>query len=132
MKETLQNALDEMLTTGETIADDLITRIKAFGQIAVPRLIEIATSEELNHTESDDPRVYAPLHAVKILGELRAVESIEPLLPMLAWDDDDWLDNVFPEYFGHIGKPGIAPLERVLADATRTIHTQARASNSLV
>ncbi len=127
----LEATLDKLINAGEKPKPEILERVKAFGAVAVPRLIEIATSEELNTAPSDSPRVYAPLHAIQILGELRAVEAIEPLLPMIAWDEDDWLDNYLPDFFGRVGEPAIAPLERILANNSKTIYTHVRVSQSL-
>src|SRR3989337_979099 len=110
MNDSLENALAELIKAGEKPKPKILERVKSFGAASIPRLIEIATSEELNWADSDDPRVFAPLHAIKFLGELRAGGGVEPILPMMAWDEDDWLDHVLPEFFGHIGEPAVASL----------------------
>ncbi|MBI5303807.1 MAG: DUF1186 domain-containing protein [Chloroflexi bacterium] len=132
MADTLKSALEALLDEGEELSNAARDRVKTFGSVAIPPLIEMATSDELNHAPSDEPRVYAPLHAIEILGDLRATQAIEPLLPLVAWDDDDWLDHTLPEFFAKVGEPAIAPLEQILADNSKTIHTHARASQSLV
>jgi len=42
---------------------------------AMPRLIHLAVDEELNQAPSDSPEVWAPLHAIQILGELVAPDA---------------------------------------------------------
>lgn len=38
----------------------------------IPALIRMATSEELNHADSESSEVWAPVHAWRALGQLRA------------------------------------------------------------
>src|SRR5687767_6087455 len=41
----------------------------------VPELLRMASDPELNEAPFDDPRVYAPLHAWRALGLLRASDA---------------------------------------------------------
>ena len=54
-----------------------------FSREHVPELLRMACDPELNEADSDDPRVYAPLHAWRVLGQLRAPEAAAPLADLL-------------------------------------------------
>jgi hypothetical protein len=43
----------------------------------VPELIELATDKELNWADPESLEVWAPVHAWRALGQLRAVPAIE-------------------------------------------------------
>src|SRR5437868_15487820 len=69
----------------------------------IPDLIRMATDEELRWAYSDTLEVWAPIHAWRALGQLRAEAAIEPLLSLLhAGDnvDDDWVIEELPEVYG--------------------------------
>lgn len=122
---------EELCRAGEEPAPALLDRVKAHGQAVVPLLIEIAIDDDLHNADSESPKVWAPLHAIQLLGEMGASEAVEPLLPLLDWVDDDWLDQVLPEAFGGMGAPALAPLRAVLFDRTRDVWARARAADSL-
>ena len=87
----------------------------------VPDLIRVATDERLNDLDSEEAQTWAPPHAWRALGQLRAVEAVEPLLELA----DRLEDGIFtgPELatvFGMIGRGAIPPLSRVLADDGRS------------
>lgn len=44
----------------------------------VDDLIRMGTSEELNWADSDSPEVWAPIHAWRVLGQLKAEAAITP------------------------------------------------------
>ena len=67
------------------------------GREHVPELIRMATDPDLNHGDSNSPDVWAPLHACRALGELRAEEAIEPLLLLFDDEDDDWMLEELPD-----------------------------------
>lgn len=87
----------------------------------VPDLVRVATDERLNDPDSEESQTWAPPHAWRALGQLRAVEAVEPLLELA----DRLEDGIFtgPELaavFGMIGRGAIPPLSRVLADDGRS------------
>jgi hypothetical protein len=85
----------------------------------IPDLIRMATDKELNEADSESLEVWAPLHAWRALGQLRAEEAVMPLLSLFeVLEDSDWADSEIPEVFGLIG-PSILPvLTDVIADAS--------------
>jgi hypothetical protein len=85
----------------------------------VPDLIRMATDPALNRGDPDSPEVWAPLHAWRVLGELKAVEGIGPLLALLEdedMQDDDWVREELPGVFGKMGPAAIPPLAARLAN----------------
>src|SRR5262245_37917210 len=105
----LSQLLGELRQAGQKPGRTLLDRVKAHGQAARRPLIEMAVDEKLHTADSDSPEVWAPLHAIQLLGQLGASEAIEPLLPLFNWVDDDYLAQTLPEAFGGIGAPAVAP-----------------------
>ena len=77
----------------------------------------MATDEKLHQADGDTPLVWAPLHAIQVLGELEAAEAVQPLLTLLD-QDDDWLDKYLPAALGRIGQPALGPLRDELFTAS--------------
>lgn len=70
----------------------------------VPDLIRMACDSDLNEAFEDDPRVYAPLHAWRALGQLGAPEAAGPLaLLLVRLPEDDSANEELPEVLGMIG-----------------------------
>jgi hypothetical protein len=87
----------------------------------VPELIRLACDAALHTAESEDPVVWAPTHAWRALGQLRAVEAVAPLLGLLRERaDDDWVDIELPYVFGLIGPGAIPHVTDFLADQSVT------------
>ena len=80
----------------------------------VPDLIRMATDEELNWADSESLVVWAPVHAWRALGQLRAEAAVQPLLDLLEPEDEstenEWLHDDLPHVFGLIGPPAIPAL----------------------
>jgi len=84
----------------------------------IPDLIRMATDEELRWAYSDTLEVWAPIHAWRALGQLRAEAAIEPLLSLLeeAEGDDDWVMEELPEVYGMIGPVAIPAITEYIAN----------------
>jgi hypothetical protein len=104
-----------------------------FGAEHVPDLIRMATDPALNLGDSNSTEVWAPLHAWRVLGELQAVEAIDPLLALLDDEEmkDDWAAEEMPVVFGKMGAPAIAPLAAQLADPRYSRYRRIAAVNGL-
>src|SRR5436190_15190584 len=111
----VNEVLAELRQAGQDPDQALLDRVKALGPAAVRPLIEMATDESLHTAETESPEVWAPFHAIQLLGGLEATEAVEPLLPLLAWDDQG-LDQPLPECLGRIGRPALPPLRAYLFD----------------
>src|SRR5579862_5940785 len=82
----------------------------------IPELIRMATDEELNWAESESLEVWAPIHAWRALGQLRAEEAAEPLLDLfIELDESDWMWEELPEVYGMIGPAAVALLAHYLS-----------------
>ncbi|TAK34359.1 MAG: DUF1186 domain-containing protein [Chloroflexota bacterium] len=128
--QDLNKLLGKLRRAGQNPPQSLLDRVKAHGQQAVRPLIEMAVDEKLYYAEQDSPEVWAPLHAIRMLGELGAAEAVEPLLPLFEWDDD-WLATALPDAFGGIGEPAVAPLCSLLFDRTKDVWARGRAADAL-
>ena len=107
--------LQQLRRVGREAPRELLDRILARGQAAVPALIELATDTYLHSAEAKEPEVWAPVHAIGLLGELEAAEAVAPLIPLLQLDDD-WLNEYLPQALGRIGRPAVEPLRAALFD----------------
>jgi len=80
----------------------------------VPALIRLAGDAALWQADGDETEVWAPVHAWRALGELRAEEAIGPLVALLSKSDredyDDWLDEELPDVFAQLGPAAVQPL----------------------
>lgn len=91
----------------------------------IPDLILLATDLELRWDEEDEdsPEVWAPVHAWRALGQLRAEAAIEPLMEWFEHHEyDDWVTEELPQVYGMIGPAAIAPLVAYLEDSVH--HTE--------
>ena len=103
-----------------------------FSREHVAELIRMATDKHLNSAGSDSAEVWAPMHAWRTLGQLRAAEAVEPLLALLADSDDDWLHEELPTVIGKIGPVAVEAAKRYLADEDCDEYTRATAAAGLV
>lgn len=88
----------------------------------IPQLIRMALDRRLHRAESDSPEVWAPLHALRALGQMRATDAILPLMKLLDWADreeDDWLVDDLPRAYGLFGPSAIQPLAAHLTNERR-------------
>ncbi|SLM31940.1 SEC-C motif domain containing protein [Desulfamplus magnetovallimortis] len=98
----------------------------------IPELIEMAIDETLNLGDPDSDEVWAPLHAWRTLGQLRAEEAIEPLMNLFHMlDDDDWSREELPEIYQMIGPKSIPALEKFIHDDTNNSYARTTAAHAL-
>jgi SEC-C motif/PBS lyase HEAT-like repeat len=80
-------------------------------------LIRMACDAGLNQADSTSSEVWAPMHAWRALGQMRAEEAVLPLLALLrAAEDDEAAGEELPTVFGMIGQVAISPLSAFLSD----------------
>jgi len=103
----------------------------------VPQLIAIVqswTDEDISSNDEQDLARWAPVHAWRTLGQLRATEAVAPLVEMLnplEEQGDDWALDEFPQVFGLIGEGAFDALDRVLRDDANTVYARACAADGL-
>jgi hypothetical protein len=115
--------VDQLLTLGEPSGDDWLD-YRALGTTEehVPTLVEVLQDESLswNTWEKgiDERPLWAPLHAVRALGQLRAEAAVEPLIQLLfrEHDDDVLLENI-PTALAMIGRAALGPIRDALPGA---------------
>ena len=115
--------VDKLLTYGEPDVTDTENWPDylelGFTAEHIPALISIATDKELNLSDSEGTEIWAPTHAWRVLGQLHAVEAVEPLLTLFDLKgDSEWVMEELPEVFGLIGPQALPTLEAYLADST--------------
>ncbi|ABU58642.1 hypothetical protein [Roseiflexus castenholzii] len=102
----------------------LVNNILHCGDAAVEPLIELATRVLLLYEEP--PVAYAPIHALRLLGELRPLRMVEPLLKSVDAEfksrgsaREIWQYEV-PQMIGRIGAAVVAPLWSYIEDPACT------------
>lgn len=98
----------------------------------VPDLVRMACDSELHDAFEDDPRVYAPLHAWRALGQLAAPEAAAPLAELLVrLPDDESANEELPEVLGMIGVAGVGAAIGLLANPMLEERTRISAASAL-
>lgn len=83
----------------------------------VPALVRMATDPALFGVPERDPRVWAPVHAWRALGQLRAPAAAEPLLALLRREaKNDWVYAEVPAVLGMIGPAALPGATLLLFD----------------
>jgi hypothetical protein len=86
----------------------------------IPELLRIL--EEIKAFWPDEvvenaPESYAPIHAWRALGQLKAEQAIPCLMRLIVWNEDedaDWIMEDIPDVLGMIGPASIPPLREYL------------------
>ena len=103
--------------------------VMGFGPEHVAELVRMSTDTGLDW-ESDE--AWAPIHAWRVLGMLRAEAAIQPLLRVFdEWEDSDWPSEELPHVFGLIGPGAILPITRYVADRRRDVYARSGAISGL-
>jgi hypothetical protein len=97
----------------------------------VSELLRMAADPRLNDAPSDDPRVYAPLHAWRALGLLRAPGAAAPLVELIVRLDDDTAREELPRVLGMIGAAAVEPVRALLADESAELFARVAAAHAL-
>ena len=90
----------------------------------VPELIRILGGLEEFWPEEyvDAPEAYTPIHAWRVLGQLRVEQAIPALIETIIWNEDgniDWIMEEIPEVMGMIGPVSIPPLHEYLLNPNK-------------
>jgi hypothetical protein len=101
----------------------------------VPELIRMALDSELDALDENNPAMWAPVHAWRALGQLRAAAAAEPLTALFRRVDelgDDWVGEQLPVAYGMIGAAAIPALSAYLAGSAHGLWARTAAAQSLV
>jgi len=97
-------------------------------------LIRMMQDDELNQADSQSLEVWAPVHAWRALGQLRAEAAIDPLIGLLEQIDEDyeqWIGEEIPEILGMIGPVAVPKVAKCLATPHEGMWAQTTASFAL-
>ena len=98
----------------------------------IPELIQLACDKALNQADSDSGAVWAPMHAWRALGQLKAEASVPPLLGLLkAVGEDEAAIEELPVVFGMVGLSAMPHIARFLSDETIEVTSAATAMTGL-
>jgi hypothetical protein len=99
------------------------------GSEHIAELIRMGCDAALYGDDPDSTEVWAPVHARRVLGQLRAEESVPALLAFLksAGLDDDWAHTELPVVFGLIGAAAIQPVAAFIWDHSNSTFPAASA-----
>jgi hypothetical protein len=110
----IHDSVKQLRRAGYRPSERLAQTILRAGDAAVGPLIELATDTAL--LEGDAPECYAPLHAMRLLGELRSPRMAAPLVRAFAVTGDDaplarrlW-EAELPQILGRLGAAAAEPL----------------------
>jgi HEAT repeat protein len=127
--------LDQLLTLDRPDIEEWVDYSKiGVGPEHIPELIRLATDSDLPLGGEEDPAIWGPIHAWRALGALRATAAVDPLLAILARQDDawdDWATEEIPPILGMIGPPAIPALVGFVADTTHEMYARAAAVSAL-
>jgi hypothetical protein len=98
----------------------------------IPELIRMAEDIDLHWAESDSSEVWAPVHAWRALGQLRAEAAVEPLLALLdPLEDSDWLHEEVPIVLGMIGQPALPAVAAYLRETSHEERSEISAARAI-
>ncbi|QKD83405.1 PBS lyase [Thermoleptolyngbya sichuanensis A183] len=104
-----------------------------FTKADIPELTRMAIDQELNWAESDKPESWAPVHAWRALGQLKAEDAIEPLLSVFSdMEGNDWFNEEMPEVFSLIGPAALSPTRDFLENPKNPLYCRWTAASILV
>ncbi len=130
--------VDQLLTLGVPELSGERGNYLALGLSAdnIPELLRMATDHALLWANEDSAAMYAPMHAWRALGQLRAEAAVAPLIGL--WDDvgrddgyDDWALEEIPYVLGTIGAPALPALTAYIADPTHDTNALTSAAVAL-
>jgi hypothetical protein len=102
------------------------------GHEHVGALIGIACASALHHGDPNSSAVWAPVHAWRALGQLRAEASVVPLLALLkVFEYDEAADLEVPVVLGMIGPPAIPHIAEFLSNRANPVSSVATAISGL-
>jgi len=132
-KERYGPPLDRLLSYGDALEmrkkssewPEYVTEL-GLGPEHIEGLTQMALDEELDQADSDSLLVWAPLHAWRALGQLKAISAIPGLLTLLE-SDSEWAWEELPEVCAMVGPETIPMVAEFLADKT---HSEAARNSS--
>lgn len=114
-------------------SDDWLDYLQfGIGPQHLPDLLAMITDESLENGDPDSPEAWAPLHAWRAIGQLRAPEAIEPLVGLLVeLEDWDFWNEEVPYSFGMIGPAALPALATFFRDPSHMMYARVTAGNAI-
>jgi hypothetical protein len=112
----------QLLIIGETRSYDPAdwldyTAEFGIGHEHIGALTRLACDAALHHADLDSSAIWAPMHAWRALGQLRAEAAVVPLLTLLKMlEENEAADQELPVVFGMIGPAAIPHIGEFLLD----------------
>jgi hypothetical protein len=135
VQTTYSAPVDALLSIGETHRlrwSDYLTQFN-FTAADIPELIRMATDSDLNWDDSESLEVWAPVHAWRSLGQLKAEEAVTPLIAIFnEMDDSDWFREEMPKVFSLIGPTAIPGVAEFLANPNNLFSSRWMSAEALV
>ncbi len=104
-----------LVASGKNLSSQAQAQILALGEQAIPQLLAVLTSPALANQNAPGDG-WAPIHAARLLGELRATSAIEPIFNVLyASDPLEYLYSALMDALTAMGPPALEPLLRAQA-----------------
>lgn len=100
---------------------------RGIGREHVPDLIRMVRDPALHEGDPEGSEVWAPLHAARALGQLRAAEATGSLYQAMVEDlerDGDYVREEMPAVFAMIGPPTLPVLSAALRDPTADLYAR--------
>jgi len=138
--EVYEPPVDQLLRLGEIDEFEpegwFDYRTLGIGPEQVPDLIRMSVDQDLRGREGVGDEYYAPYHAWRCLGQLRAESAIPALVGIFANqaedDYDEWITEEIPGVLAMIGPATIPELTRLLEDEQASSNAREHAVESLV
>ena len=135
MHKKYEKPVDSLLTYGpcQNFGQQWPDYLKlGFTEVHIPELIRMATDDNFHDAPTENLKVWAPTHAWRTLGQLRAEEAIEPLLSIF-WmaEDDDWISEELPVVVAMIGSKAIPYLSEYMKNTANGFTPRGMAAQSL-
>ncbi len=118
MKNTYTESVSELFTLGEMDWDEWDDYSEfAFTKEHIPELIRLGMDRHLlvDVADVDDDEMWAPMHAWRILVQMRAMESIAPLTQVLDWSEETETDLISEGLTDALVKFGAPVIESLAA-----------------
>lgn len=117
--------VDRLLTLGD--AEVRVMTWRDYGTLGIQaehitELVRMATDQTLHEAGTESSLVWAPVHAWRALGQMRAHSAISPLLELLGrGEPDDTMLQDLPRVFAKIGSGALSELSSFLFDSERDL-----------
>ena len=124
--------LDRILRLDAPQAGPWLDYLERFAPEDVAELARIVTDPDLLWADMNTAESWAPVHAWRALGQLRAVTAVEALVSLLPHGEhDDWILGELPEVFNLIGPDAVPALAAFVSDPGQYPFARSAAGDAL-